>query len=103
LAELFRPIRRPGDVSIVLGPDAGPLLGRFERKWDALTATLWLEGEQKAPAEALRSYVMAGPGGVWDLADRHLPGALRAVLREAAVAESLCTAPRAMSPERRMP
>ena len=77
--------------------------GNFERKWGALTAALWLEGEQKAPAEALRSYVMAGPGGVWDLADRHLPGALRAVLREAAVAESLCTAPRAMSPNRRMP
>ena len=82
-------------------PDAAAVLtrdlswGHFERKWGALTAALWLEGERKAPAEALRNFVVAGPGGVWDLADRHLPAPLRAVLREARMAESLCTAPRA--------
>ena len=80
-------------------PDAAAVLtrdlswGQFERKWGALTAALWLEGEPKAPAEALRQFVVAGPAGVWDLADRHLPGALRAVLMEALMADSLCTAP----------
>jgi len=64
--------------------------GRFDRKWGALTAALWLEEEREASAEALRNFVMAGPGGVWDLADRHLPEPLRAVLEEAREADSLC-------------
>jgi hypothetical protein len=64
--------------------------GRFDRKWGALTAALWLEEEPGEPGEALRRLVVAGPDGVWDLADRHLPGALRPVLREARVADSLC-------------
>ena len=34
--------------------------------------------------------VVAGPDGVWDLAERHLPEALRPVLREARLADSLC-------------
>lgn len=72
--------------------------GKFERKWGALTAALWLEEEPKAPAEALRRFVAAGPAGVWDLADRHLPGALRAVLLEGRTADSLCTAPRSALP-----
>jgi hypothetical protein len=82
-------------------PDAAAVLtrdlswGQFEHKWGALTAALWLEGEPQAPAEALRHFVVAGPAGVWDLADRHLPDALRAVLTEARMADSLCTAPQA--------
>ena len=80
-------------------PDAAAALtgdlswGTFERKWGALTTALWLEGEPEAPAQALRHFVVAGPAGVWDLADRHLPGALRAVATEARMADSLCTAP----------
>lgn len=66
--------------------------GRFDRKWGALTAALWLEEEPGAPGEALRRLVVAGPDGVWDLADRHLPEALRPVLREARLADSLCAA-----------
>lgn len=69
-------------------------MGRFDRKWGALTAALWLEAEQVSAEDALRDLVVAGPGGVWDLADRHLPDGLRAVLREARVADSLCTAVR---------
>ena len=82
-------------------PDAAATLtrdlssGPFEGKWGALSAALWLEEEPKAPAEALRHFVMAGPAGVWDLADRHLPDALRAALKEARMADSLCTTPRA--------
>lgn len=68
--------------------------GRFDRKWGALTVALWIEGERKG-REALRRFVLAGPGGIWDLADRHLPDALRPVLKEARAASSLCTAPAA--------
>ena len=81
-------------------PEAGAALtadlswGRFDRKWGALTAALWLEGELAVSDEALREFVVAGPGGVWDLADRHLPIALRAVLKEARLADSLCTSAR---------
>jgi hypothetical protein len=64
--------------------------GRFDRKWGALTAALWLEEEPGDPGEALRRLVVAGPDGVWDLADRHVPEALRPVLREARLADSLC-------------
>lgn len=78
-------------------PDAAAVLtrdlswGRFENKWGALSAALWLEGEPRAPAEALREFVVAGPAGVWDLADRRLPHHLRAALREARMVDSLCT------------
>jgi hypothetical protein len=64
--------------------------GPFDRKWGALTAALWLEAEPEAPPDALRRFVVAGPGGVWDLAGRHLPEALGAVLREVRAADSLC-------------
>jgi hypothetical protein len=64
--------------------------GRFDRKWGAFTAALWLEEEPGDPDEALRNLVVAGPDGVWDLAERHLPEALRSVLREARLADSLC-------------
>ena len=77
-------------------PEAGPVLtadlssGRFDRKWGALTAALWLEDEMEVSPEALRTFVETGPGGVWDLADRHLPDALRRVLKEALTADALC-------------
>ena len=64
--------------------------GPFDRKWGALPAALWLEAEPEKPTEALRRFVVAGPGGVWDLADRHLPESLGAVLREVQAADSLC-------------
>ncbi len=65
--------------------------GRFDQKWGALTAALWLEAEQKRSAAALRDFFRTGPGAVWDLADRHLPDALGAVLDEARAAETLCS------------
>lgn len=79
-------------------PEAGVSLtkdlswGRFDRKWGALTPALWLAEERRAPAEAMRQFVLAGPAGVWDLADRHLPEALRRALTEARLADSLCSA-----------
>ncbi|MGH7581416.1 MAG: hypothetical protein ACREM9_14655 [Gemmatimonadales bacterium] len=74
---------------------AEPLLadlswGRFDRKWGALPAALWLEAEPGSTAEALRRFIVAGPAGVWELANRHLPVPLRSVLREARTADSLC-------------
>jgi hypothetical protein len=39
---------------------------------------------------ALREFVVAGPEGVWDLADRHLPSELGAVVREARNSATLC-------------
>jgi len=75
--------------------DAAPLLanlsrGPFLEKWGALTAALWLEAETSRDPAALRAFVLAGPDGVWSLADRHLPGTLRAVLSEARAAAAAC-------------
>jgi hypothetical protein len=65
--------------------------GRFDRKWGALTAALWLEAEVSADPQALRAFVLAGPEGVWNLAGHHLPSALGAVLREGRQADALCS------------
>ena len=65
--------------------------GRFDRKWGALPAALWLEAEPGPPTETLRGFVAAGPAAVWTLADRHLAPSLRPVLHEARTADSLCT------------
>ena len=64
--------------------------GRFDRKWGALPAALWLEAEPGPRDETLRRFISDGPQGVWTLADRHLPAGLRPVLREARTADSLC-------------
>jgi hypothetical protein len=64
--------------------------GRFDRKWGALTPALWLEAEMSTSDRALREFVVAGPEGVWDLADRHLPTTLGVVVREARNAATLC-------------
>lgn len=66
--------------------------GRFDRKWGALTPALWLEAEASRSDDALRRFVLAGPDGVWTLAGRHLPGALRSVVREARDAAARCGA-----------
>ncbi|MGZ5446409.1 MAG: hypothetical protein ACXWLY_31205 [Thermoanaerobaculia bacterium] len=52
--------------------------GRFDRKWGALPVALWLEADE----DAIRELVLAGPEGIWSLAERHLPERLRAALRE---------------------
>jgi hypothetical protein len=78
------------------GSEAAPPLladlsnGPFDRKWGALPAALWLESEPGTPREVLHRFVVTGPEGVWKLAERHLPLALRPVLREARTADSLC-------------
>ena len=64
--------------------------GRFDRKWGALTPALWLEAEVSRSPEALRDFILAGPDGVWALADRHLPATLRSVVHEARIASALC-------------
>jgi len=73
--------------ALLTGISSGP----FDHKWGAVPAALWLEDEQEASPLALRSFIVASPAGVWDLADRHLPESLRLALKEARVADSLCT------------
>jgi hypothetical protein len=96
LAELEpRFVARLAALACATPEAAAPLVadlswGRFDRKWGALPAALWLEAEPGPRDEALRRFISAGPQGVWDLADRHLPARLRPVLREARTADSLC-------------
>jgi hypothetical protein len=66
--------------------------GPFERKWGALPVALWLSTEPGDVRPALRAFVQAGPGGVWDLASRRLPPALASVLGEARLAAAACQA-----------
>lgn len=68
--------------------------GSFQDKWGALTAALWLEAEANLDPDALRHFVLAGPGGVWDLAARHMPRSLAAVLSEARGSAAICAADR---------
>lgn len=65
---------------------AGPLLadlsaGPFDQKWGALPVALWLLADASGDPTALHRFAIAGPAGVWDLAERHLPPALRDSLR----------------------
>jgi hypothetical protein len=64
--------------------------GPFDRKWGALTAALWLEAEPGDPATKLRGFVVAGPEGVWKLAERQVAPPLQAVLQEARRQEDIC-------------
>lgn len=88
-------VARLGALACAAPENAAPLLrdlswGRFDRKWGALPAALWLE-EESAPADsALRRFILAGPAGVWELASRHLPAPLAAALAEVRMADSLC-------------
>jgi len=66
--------------------------GRFDQKWGALTAALWLEAEAGRDQAALAAFVRAGPDEVWNLAARHMPDTLAAVLAEARAAASVCAA-----------
>lgn len=67
--------------------------GPFDRKWGGLTAALWLEAEPGEPATTLRQFVLAGPEGVWKLAESRVPPPLQAVLEEAQRQEELCGRP----------
>lgn len=62
---------------------AGLSFAPFEQKWGALPAALWLDLEMARSAGALRELVVAGPEGVWGLADRGLPDSLRGAVRKA--------------------
>jgi len=72
--------------------------GPFDQKWGALPIALWLEDERPASLEALRRFVLAGPAGVWKLADRHLPEALRRALTEVRAVDSACATKTAPPP-----
>lgn len=65
-------------------------MGRFDQKWGALPAALWLDADASRSPEALRELVLAGPDGVWSLAERHVSESSRAVLRETRAAAELC-------------
>lgn len=75
---------------------AGPLLkglssGPFGKKWGAVSAALWLATEPAPVDSALRRLILAGPAGVWDLAERHLSGTLKVAIGEARSAGSRCS------------
>ena len=50
--------------------------GPFDKKWGALPVALWLLAEADTDPSALHAFATAGPGGVWTLAERHLPSNL---------------------------
>jgi hypothetical protein len=70
---------------------AGISSGPFDHKWGAVPVALWLQEERGVSSAALRNFIEAGPAGVWELADHHLPEPLRLALEEARVTDSLCT------------
>jgi hypothetical protein len=74
---------------------AAPLLatlssGPFDRKWGALPAALWLATEAAPVDSALRRFIVAGPGGVWDLAAGHIAPEVGNSLQDAKRARSHC-------------
>lgn len=69
---------------------AGLTSGPFSRKWGALPVALWLEDARARGDDALRTLVIRGPAGVLTLAAESLPPALRPVLDEVRVLDSLC-------------
>jgi len=78
----------PGSAAALM---AGISSGPFDHKWGAVPAAVWLDEDQATPTTALRNLVVAGPAGIWELADRHLAEPLRRVLAEARIADSLCS------------
>ncbi len=80
-------------------PEAGPRLmaglsmGPFDQKWGALPVALWLAVARNRSPEALRDFVQAGPDGLWDFVEPHLPAGLRAAWREARKAGELAGKP----------
>jgi hypothetical protein len=69
---------------------AGLSSGAFDKKWGALPVALWLAAEPGPADSALRRFIVAGPAGVWALADRHLPSSSRAALRNARASGARC-------------
>ena len=80
-------------------PEAGAHLtadlstGPFGEKWGALPAALWLTADEAGAPGALRRLVLAGPSGVWPLAERQIHPAFRPVLREIRAAAAQCARP----------
>ena len=86
---------------------ATPLLatlssGPFQQKWGALPAALWLLEEQAADSLALRTFVNAGPTGVWPWAQHHLPDTLAMRLSQSRDHATACTTSAPASPNNRM-
>ncbi len=57
-------------------------MGRFDRKWGALTVALWLADETRDDERKLRKWVKLGPKGIVTLAMKHLPEKLAVELKE---------------------
>lgn len=68
-------------------------IGRFDRKWGAVTPALWLDRERQDAPDALRQLVLAGPDGIWPLAERNLSEPLRPILAETRLAAERCGRP----------
>lgn len=50
--------------------------GPFQKKWGALPVALWLALEADGDGTKLQRWIEAGPGGILDLAAKHLPKTL---------------------------
>lgn len=73
----------PADADALL---ADLSMGKFDRKWGALPVALWLARDERA----VRELIVAGPDGIWTLAEQHLSGDALAILREARAAGQMC-------------
>lgn len=82
----------PQEAAATLTADlsAGP----FAEKWGALPAALWLAADEADSAGAIRRLVVAGPSGVWALAERRMAPSFRPVLGEIRAAAERCARPR---------
>lgn len=67
--------------------------GPFARKWGALPVALWLARDAHDDASVLRRFIVAGPPGVWELANRHLEPELRPQLQEVRATAARCAPP----------
>ena len=67
--------------------------GPFAEKWGALPAALWLAADETDSAGAIRRLIVAGPSGVWALAERRMAPALRPMLAEIRAAAGRCAHP----------
>ena len=53
-------------------------MGRFDKKWGALTVALWYVKESKGDDIKLKKWIDFGPEGILKLAQKYLPEKLKA-------------------------
>lgn len=76
LSRLAKTMNKEEESTLRQGLSSGP----FPEKWGALTVALWLAMEANGDDAKLKPFVKSGPGGVIELARKHLPSELKQVL-----------------------